>query len=77
MFQFCLRSADEDEFELKVGDDGVGLPEELDISNTDTMGLHLVQILAENQLGGKIETNRTEGTQFNIKFKKKEYKKRI
>ncbi len=30
-----LRSVNEDEFELKVSDDGIGIPEDLDIENTD------------------------------------------
>jgi len=39
--------------------------------------LQLLRVLAEHQLGGKIELKRTEGTQFNIKFKRAKYKSRI
>jgi len=72
-----LQPISEDEFELMVGDDGVGMPEELDIRNADTMGLTLVRVLAERQFDGKITLNKTTGTQFLIKFKRAEYKPRI
>lgn len=73
----ALRSFNEDGLELTVNDDGVGIPEDLDIRNTESMGLNLVTILAEGQLDGKIDLDRTEGTQFRIKFKRAEYKPRI
>ncbi len=65
----ALRPFNEDELELTVSDDGVGIAEVLDIEKTDTMGLTLVKVLAGHQLDGKIDLDRTEGTQFNIKFK--------
>ena len=64
-----LRPFNEDELELTVSDDGVGISEDLDIEQTDTMGLYLVKLLAEHQLDGQIELNRPEGTLFRIKFK--------
>jgi len=71
----CL--ANEDELVLTVSDNGIGMPEGLDINNTDSMGLQLVRILAENQLDGRVDINRTEGTQFQIRFKRATYKPRI
>ncbi|MEE8433113.1 MAG: histidine kinase dimerization/phosphoacceptor domain -containing protein [Candidatus Desulfatibia sp.] len=65
-----LRPISEDELELTVSDDGIGIPEDLDIEQTDTMGLTLVKVLAEHQLDGKIDVDRTKGTQFRIKFKR-------
>ncbi len=73
----ALRPFNEDEIELTVSDDGVGISEDLDIEKTDTMGLTLVKVLAEHQLDGKIDLDRTGGTQFNIKFKRKAHKSRI
>ncbi len=73
----ALRPFNEDELELTVSDDGVGIPEDLDIEQTDTMGLHLVKVLAGHQLDGKIDLDRTGGTQFNIKFKRTARKPRI
>jgi len=59
----------EDEVELAVSDDGVGIPASLDLANSKTLGLHLVGNLVE-QLGGKIELDRTAGTRFRITFRK-------
>ena len=65
-----LRSISEDEIELRVSDDGVGIPEDMDIGSTDSLGLELVTILTEDQLEGKINLDRTGGTTFRILFKR-------
>jgi len=72
-----LRSISEDELELIIADNGVGMPEDIDIKKTGSMGLQLVKVLVDHQLGSKIEIDRTAGTQFHIKLKRKKYKKRI
>jgi len=72
-----LRSINENEFELIVSDDGVGIPKDLDLKKPDSMGMQLVKKLAEHQLDGKIELSRTEGTRFQINFKRAPYKPRI
>ncbi|HEY9247159.1 MAG TPA: histidine kinase dimerization/phosphoacceptor domain -containing protein, partial [Candidatus Methanoperedens sp.] len=59
----------ENMFELIIGDNGIGIPEDLDFRKTDSLGLHLVTILAENQLHGEINLNRNGGTEFLIKFR--------
>ena len=58
----------EGKFELVVSDNGVGIPEDLDIRNTKSLGFRLVTSLV-NQLDGEIELSRTEGTEFRITFK--------
>lgn len=64
-------------FELIVGDDGVGLPENIDLSNVKgSLGLQLVKILSK-QLDASVELKRNPGTTFNIKFKELDYDKRI
>ena len=68
--RIVLRSINEDKIELRVSDDGTGIPEELDFSNTESLGLELVRILVEDQLHGKIELDRTGGTQYHIHFKR-------
>lgn len=55
-------------FVLTVADDGVGLPEDLDINNLKTLGLQLVTSLTK-QLDGTIELQRKGGTSFRIRFK--------
>lgn len=59
------------EFLLIVSDDGIGIPETLDIEDSSTLGLQLVTILVD-QLDGKIELNRKNGTEVFIQIKVKE-----
>ncbi|MEA3281230.1 MAG: histidine kinase dimerization/phosphoacceptor domain -containing protein [Euryarchaeota archaeon] len=53
---------------LTVSDDGAGLPPGFDIDTTGSLGLHLVKILAKDQLQGDIKVTCTEGTTFLITF---------
>ncbi len=73
----ALNSINGDELVLEVSDNGIGISEELDVRNAESMGLHLVTILSEDQLHGKIELSRTGGTNFHVRFKKHTYKARI
>ena len=73
----ALRAVKDKELELTVADDGVGFPEALDFRNTDSLGLHLVKILAEDQLKGIIELDKTKGTEFRIRYNRKKYNSRI
>jgi PAS domain S-box-containing protein len=57
-----------DEFTLIIGDNGVGLPADLDFRNTETLGLQLVNNLTA-QIDGAIELERSHGTRFKITFK--------
>lgn len=54
---------------LNIKDDGVGLPNEIDYRDTDSLGLQLVMTLTE-QLGGIIELDNTKGANYSIIFKK-------
>ncbi len=65
-------STEKGEIELTVRDNGIGFPKELDFRKTESLGLRLVHILAEEQLGGEIKLDRTRGTKFQIKFKRQE-----
>ncbi|TSA56476.1 MAG: PAS domain S-box protein [Planctomycetaceae bacterium] len=53
--------------ELAVSDNGVGFPEDIDISDTETLGLRLISILVA-QLKGTLEIERDGGTSFKITF---------
>jgi PAS domain S-box-containing protein len=59
----------DNEYDLTVCDNGIGLPESLDFEETETLGFQLVAILAEHQLQGRIDLNREKGTEFHIRFK--------
>jgi PAS domain S-box-containing protein len=64
-------------YELIVKDDGIGMPEDLDISKAESLGLQLVTNLVKHQLQGDVQLNRDGGTEFRIQFKELQYKKRI
>jgi PAS domain S-box-containing protein len=53
---------------LIVGDNGVGLPPGIDRSATNSLGLQLINILAEHQLGGEVKVDAQAGTTFQITF---------
>ena len=57
-----------DEYEFVIADDGVGLPETVDVAGGQSLGLSLVNTLVK-QLKGEVEVRRWQGTQFRIKFK--------
>jgi len=52
---------------LSVADTGIGLPKDLDLNTTTSLGLQLVHTLVD-QLNGHIELNSSRGTEFNIAF---------
>lgn len=67
---------DQDDYHLKISDNGVGLPPDLDINKSSTLGLLLVNSLV-GQLEGSMEVDREQGTTYHIVFKKLEYLDRI
>jgi two-component sensor histidine kinase/CheY-like chemotaxis protein len=54
-------------FTLIVSDNGIGLPKDLDLQKTKTLGLQLVNNLVD-QLEGSCEVDSNGGTEFKIKF---------
>ena len=54
---------------ISVKDDGVGMPEGVDINETESLGLELVKILVLHQLQGKIQVGRVKGTRVVITFR--------
>jgi two-component sensor histidine kinase len=63
-----INSNGDGQYVLIVGDNGVGFPEDLDFRSTKSLGLQLVLMLVE-QIEGKIELDRTNGTEFKIRFR--------
>ena len=68
--RIALSSVNDEKYELIVSDDGIGMSEDSGFRNTESFGLHLVKMLAEGQLEGKVELSRTEGTGYHIHFKR-------
>ncbi len=64
-----LRQKGDDQVELIVKDNGIGMKEKSDDPDHGALGLRLVHILAEDQLQGKITINRKKGTTIKISFK--------
>ena len=62
-----LREVNAGWIEMSVEDDGVGLPNELDLRNTDSLGMQLVYSLAK-QVGGTLDLDRAHGTKFTLRF---------
>ena len=60
-----LRAGEGDPFSLTVGDDGSGLPEDIDVDTAESLGLRLVTSLV-GQLRARIDVDRTDGTTFRI-----------
>ncbi|MBP7693199.1 MAG: PAS domain-containing protein, partial [Anaerolineales bacterium] len=63
----ALRPAGPGRVELRVADDGVGFPSEVDFQATASLGLQLVNSLAA-QIDGVITLNQAAGTAFRIEF---------
>jgi PAS domain S-box-containing protein len=66
--RISFRAVGEKEFELSVADNGVGLPEGIDMENPKSLGLELIRILAE-QLRGSVEFGGVEGTEIRVRLK--------
>ncbi len=66
---FVTLRVDKNKVKIEVGDNGIGIPESVDIKNTQTLGLQLVDTLVE-QLSGTLKLNRSKGTIFSIEFNK-------
>lgn len=56
------------EYELVIGDTGVGLPDNFEIKKTTTLGLKLIQTLTK-QIEGKLKITSENGVVFSICFK--------
>ncbi len=67
--RIALTPALDNKNQLIVCDNGIGIPEDLDFKNTDSLGLSLVNIIAEDQLKGEVTLDRNaKGTKFQIIF---------
>lgn len=57
----------ENQITLKISDNGVGLPPQIDFQNTKTLGLQLIHTLTK-QLSGTITLDRNHGTTVTLTF---------
>ena len=66
--EIVFNESENGKINMTISDDGIGLPSRFDINTTGTFGLHLVKILVENQLEGKLEIIKEQGTTIMIEF---------
>jgi len=71
-----MENIEEDKFNLIISDNGIGFPEDIDFRNTKSLGMQLVITLTD-QIDGRIELIRGNGTTFKITFISVNYKKRV
>jgi two-component sensor histidine kinase len=62
-----LAGSGEKRYTLIVSDNGIGIPENISLEDSDTLGVQLVTILVD-QLDGEIKLNRDSGTEFTIEI---------
>ncbi len=65
--QISMRRVDDKDLLLRVSDNGVGFPKDVDFRNTESLGMQLVTTLAE-QIDGTIALMNGTGTTFEITF---------
>ncbi len=63
---------EKDKYVLTIRDNGVGLPDDMDLGNTESLGLQLVKSLTD-QLDGSLQIVKTNGTCFRISFREPEF----
>lgn len=63
-----LAECDGSAYTLSVADNGIGFPADLEWTTATTLGLHLVRMLGEHQLGGRIKLDRNGGARFVFTF---------
>ncbi|MGC9505693.1 CBS domain-containing protein [Baaleninema sp.] len=73
---WLILKLDKETIRLTVKDNGVGIPEEVDIFQTESLGMQLVTMLAK-QLRAEVSIDRSEGTAFHIEFSELQYKRRM
>lgn len=59
---------EKDTISITIHDDGIGLPENLDISRTNSLGLKLIRTLVQHQLKGSLSFKNRKGTEVNVEF---------
>ena len=67
-----LAEKNDDFYRLSVSDNGIGLPAGLDWQKSPTLGLRLIRMLGQYQLGAEVQVDTSAGTYFELKFSKKD-----
>lgn len=68
ILEITIKKAPPNNVFIKIKDNGVGLPPDLNIQSTRTLGLRLMKNLVEDQLKGKFYLSQDKGTSILIQF---------
>jgi two-component sensor histidine kinase/DNA-binding response OmpR family regulator len=71
-----LSKSEDETITIIVRDNGIGIPEQLDILGTNTLGMQIITTLV-GQLEGSLKLAREKGTAITVAFKEPKYKQRI
>lgn len=63
-----MKKTQENKININIKDNGIGIPKEIDLKKTESLGLKLVTILAENQLEGDLDITNNNGTTCSVSF---------
>ncbi len=66
--EIYMKNSGKDQVFIKIKDNGIGIPKEMDIQKLDSLGLKLVANLVQLQLKGKMEIQGNGGTEVTITF---------
>lgn len=67
VIRVTVRLLEQQQVEVRVADNGVGLPEDIDLTHPSGFGLTLVRILS-HQLNGQVQVTRQDGTCYRLIF---------
>ena len=76
MIRIGVKCGPNDTIIIRVADNGIGFPKNLDFRQSESLGLQIANLLVA-QLEGTIELNRENGTIFTVTFRKLKYAPRI
>lgn len=63
-----MKTHDDNEIQIKISDNGKGYPDDMDLVDPGTLGLHMTKILVEDQLSGTFKLSIDKGASAQIKF---------
>ncbi|MBN1888437.1 MAG: PAS domain S-box protein [Thermoflexales bacterium] len=65
------------EIQIRVADDGVGVPDGFDFRQDGRLGMRTIFILGETQLGGQVSFDTRHGVACQVRFKDESYRPRV
>ena len=65
--RISMNRVSNEKYKLHVSDNGIGLPHDFDVDNSESLGLKLIQVLSQ-QLSGDFNFSSDHGTHFSLVF---------